>query len=72
MNSDIVRFEVNLMFFLFNFLWYENCLYDFEIRSIILLLSIVYFSVVLFYVVFLYKCLYVSREILSVYNDIMI
>lgn len=40
MNSDTVRLEVNLMLLLFNFLWQENCLHDFEIRSIISLLSI--------------------------------
>lgn len=60
------------MLLLFNFLWQENCLHDFEIRSIISLLSITYFSAVLSRVAFLYKCLHASREIPSVYNDTMI
>lgn len=72
MNSDTVRLEVNLMLLLFNFLWHENCLHDFEIRSIISLLSITYFSAVLSRVAILYQCLHASREIPSVYNDTMI
>lgn len=60
------------MLLLFNFLWHENCLHDFEIRSIISLLSITYFSAILSRVAFLYQCLHASREIPSVYNDTMI
>lgn len=60
MNSDTVRLEVNLMLLLFNFLWQENCLHDFEIRSIISLLSITYLSAVLSRVAFLYQCLHAS------------
>lgn len=72
MNSDTVRLEVNLMLLLFIFLWHENCLHDFEIRSIISLLCITYFSAVLSRVAFLYQCLHASREIIpSVYNDTM-